>query len=544
MNEKILSFNKDDKFYFKRANDFLAKNQFIPAIRFLNKAIELAENKTLFIKCSYYLVLAQAYSSINFYELSNFCYYKALENDIFAQLVFRGLGENFHYLGDNLISKFYLNQCVNLLETSQVALSAKTKLAEIENSERPNFKIIKSEDNLSIDEQNKVKKLISLGKFSQVINLIKTKNNFSNPELRAELALAYFFTGETQKGIDLINQFGNESLTDLCNLMLMYFNVGDINNYNLTREKILNYKTENDEQLFKIGLTLAQTEDYQKAKEYMQNFLQKNPYEWELKFLYAITCINCNQKDTAKNILIDLKTIDPYSKYTINYYLNICNNNTTNKLQYIFNLPLSEYTKVQNKVKEFLTLSNEQLLNAFNQNEDLFYFLANNEETNLIKTIFLKLSLIDDQNLKKFFDYCLLVENLKEKTKNEIVLNLLSQDSAKSVVFVKNKIFTKIVVPNILATKANNQNVFESLQLVLKFIISEEILMNVNLKRQIILTERIIKQNKVDPYVLASYITFDYLKNKKATSLSKICKYFGITQQEFYKFVQEYNLDV
>lgn len=544
MSEKVLSFNKDDKFYFKKANEFLSNNQFVLAIRFLNKAIDLSQNKAPFLKCSYYLVLAQAYSAVKLYELSNIYYYKALENDIFAQLVFRGLGENFYLIGNVNASKFYLNQCVNLLETSQVATSAKAKLYDIEKNEKPLFRVVSSEEGLSLEEQNKVEKLISLGKFNQVINLMETKNNFSNSKLRAELALAYFFTGQTQKGINLINKFGNGSLTDLCNLLLMYYNKNDSKNYNKVREKLLNFSVEDDEQLFKIGLTLAQTEDYIKAKEFMEVFLEKNPYEWELKFMYAITCINCNRKDVAKNILLDLKTLDPYNNYIINYYLDICNKDDTNKLQYIFNLPISEYTKVQNKVKEFLFLSNEELLKAFNNNEDLFCFLANNEETNLVKLLFIKLSLIEDQNIKSFFDYCLLTENLKEKTKNEIVVNILSQDGATNVSVVKNKIFTKIVVPNVLATKANNPNIFEALQHVIKFMLSEALLMNINLKREIIKIERIIKQEKTNPSVLATFICFDYLQNKKKVSLNKICKFFNVSQQDFYKFLEEYNIEI
>ena len=545
MEEKVIDFKKDDKFYFDKANQLLFNNEFLPSIRYFHKAIDLAKDKTAFLRCSYYLVLAQAYAKIELFDLSNFYYFKALENDVFAQLVFRGLGENFYSQNEVLISKFYLNQCINLYDASQVAASAKEKLAEINKIEKPKLRVVNEETTvLSLDEQRKIEKYISNGKFNDVIMLMEEKKDFSNPKLRAELALAYFFTNNNKKGIELIEKFGDGSLTDLCNLLLMYFNSNDEKNYNKIKEELLNFKIEDDEQYFKIGLTLAQTEQFEKAKEYMKLFLNRNPFEVELKFLYAITCLNCNDRLEAKNIFIDLKTLDPFNSYVLNYYLNLCNSEESVKLQYIFNLPLSEYSKVQNIVKEIILFSNLDLLNFFNNHEDLFYFLARNEETLLVKSLFLKLSKIDDENVREFFDYVLISENFKDKTKGEIALNLLSQDSNFKVSLVRNKIYTKIVLPNNLATKSNNQKLFEAMILSVKFILFEVFLMNVNLKREIIKLERIIKQSKVDEFVLASFICWDYLKDKKVATLNKICKYFAVSQQDFYKFLEEYNLEV
>ena len=54
-NVNVLQFNKYDKFYFKKGNDFLAQGNLPKAIKYLQKAIKEAENKNTFlrpIRCS------------------------------------------------------------------------------------------------------------------------------------------------------------------------------------------------------------------------------------------------------------------------------------------------------------------------------------------------------------------------------------------------------------------------------------------------------------------------------------------------------------
>ena len=70
--KKIIDFKQDDKFYFKKANELLADGQIQKAIAFFQKALNLAKDKNLFLKGSYYLVMAQAYSLLNCIDLSNY----------------------------------------------------------------------------------------------------------------------------------------------------------------------------------------------------------------------------------------------------------------------------------------------------------------------------------------------------------------------------------------------------------------------------------------------------------------------------------------
>jgi len=538
---KILEFKKDDKFFFKKGNELIAGGEVNKAIVYLQKAINLSKEKNLFLRGSYYLVLAQAYSLINCLDLSNYYYYCALKNDVFAQLVFRGLGENLISQEDELTARFYLNECVNLLETSEVAKSAKARLETL-NKSKKKFRVISGKSEGAIQE---AEMLMSQGKFEQVVDVLEKDGSFENEKLRAELSLAYFFLNRTQDGRQLIETHGTDCIFDLCNLLLIYYCEEDIKKYEEVKSKIRDKKDINNEEYFKIGLTFAQTQDYELAKLYMQQYLSTGNIEPELKFLYAILLINKKDFSEAKNILIDLKSIDPFNSYVFDYYLNICKTeNLEAKLEYIFSVPVSEYLKIQNTIKDFLVLDQQELLNQFNQNTSLFYFLASVPDTATKATILQKLSTIEDKNLDDYFEYVLLSNTTKNSLKNKIMLNRLSLDNTTMACVVKDKIFSKIIIPNNFATKHNNPNLQQGLMLSVKYFIEQNLILNVSLKRVVIKLEKLLGQDKNEPEVLAAIIVWEYTKQRKLVSLSKICKYFNISQEQFYDFVNKYQIEI
>jgi hypothetical protein len=277
----------------------------------------------------------------------------------------------------------------------------------------------------------------------------------------------------------------------------------------------------------------------------MQQFLSTENVEPELKFLYSITLINKGDYAEAKNILLDLKSLDPFNSYVFDYYLSICNSeNLESKLEYIFSVPVSQYLKIQQQLKDYIVLDSEKLLQQFNENTNLFYFFASLPDSSTKTAILQKLSLIEDKNLDDYFEYILLSNSTKNSLKNKIMLNRLSLDNTNMVCMVKDKIFYKITIPNNLATKNNNKNLYQALMNVLKYFVEQNIILNINLKRVVIKTEKIIGDDKILPQILACFLVWEYTKQRKIVTLSKICKYFEITQEEFYNFLNTYNLEV
>ncbi len=538
----VLSITQDNNFYFSKANQCLSQGEYFCAIKYLNKAIALAEDKNIFLKCSYYLLLAQAYSFVKCQNLSNYYYFCALDNEIFAQVAFRGLGENFCLEGDELTARFYLNQCINFLENSQVAQSAKQKL----NSMSPvrNFKVINTQTYQQDKKLALAEKYMSGGKFDKAIELLQTCN-LSDDKTRAELSLAYFFTNKTSESLNLILSKGKNNVLDLCNLLLIYFCDYKDKEFEDTKQKILGLENLTSEEKFKIGLTFAQTNNLALAKKYMNLFFEDRPNDQELKFLYAIVCINNFDFKEAKDILIDLKTLNPFNSYLFDFYLDICKReDKTIKLEYVFNVPVSEYLKVQAKLKQLLVMKDDELLNYFLQNTSLFYFLFNLPQSKTITSIITNLSKIDNEKVGNYFDYIFLNNMFSSNQKISWALNRISLDSSTGVKLVKDKIYTRIVLPNMLATKTNNQSLYEGVILCCKYVLQESLFMVTNLKRNIIKLERIIGLEQPQPNLLAAYLTWDKTKEHHLASLNKICKYFFVTQEEFYEFTNHFDLEV
>ena len=348
--------------------------------------------------------MAQAYAIANNLELSNYYYFACLDSDIFAQIAFRGLGENFAKQNDNIMARFYLNQCVNLLENSQLAESAKQKLKQIGSTNFKGLRVVGQDEKIYNDKKiAQAAEFMSKGKFEKAIDLLEKYGDFNDSKVRAELSLAYFFVNDTQKGINLIKEFGDDNILDLCNLLLIYYCEGDKDNFAVIKDKLRKFEVKKDEDNFKIGLTFAQTDELDLAKLYMEKFFSKVQYEMELEFLYCLTCINSRDFETAKNKLLDLKTLDPFNNYIYNYYLNLCEKQEECKLEYIFNVPVKEFMQVQNKIKMFLVKKDEDLKEDFLANKDLFYFIASIPESNTKSLLLLKLAGIEGKELNEYF---------------------------------------------------------------------------------------------------------------------------------------------
>ena len=186
---EILEFKRDHNYYFKKGTAFIANGNFFDAVKNIREAIKLCDN--LFLKSSYYLVLAQAYSKMNLIQISNRCYYKALDFDSFSQIAFLGLGENFFLGQDMLMAQYYLNLCLRTGNEGPVIQKANMVLKEINKSGKK-FRVIKTyEEELhqkirlpkkvkpgyKKKRKEEIKKLVSKAKRQHIDELYNKRNH-------------------------------------------------------------------------------------------------------------------------------------------------------------------------------------------------------------------------------------------------------------------------------------------------------------------------------------------------------------------------------
>jgi len=543
--KKVIQFNQDDEFYFELGKKYLQNGELVKSIRSMHTAISKITVRNEILLSSYHLVLAQAYSMVNNLELSNYYYYLCLnDGDLFAQFAFRGLGENFALQKDYMMARFYLNQCINIMENSQLADSAKQKLKQIGKGNTKGFKIVGQEDKLLQEKKlAQAENYMSKGKFEKAIDVLEKIGDYTDQRVRAELALAYFFTNESQKGVELIKTFGEDNILDLCNLLLIYFVEEDKENYAKIKEKLRSYKVEKEEDNFKIGLAFAQTDELTLAKLYMEKFLSQAKHEPELEFLYCLACINNKDYDIAKNKLLDLKSLDPFNNYVFDYYLNMCETKPDQKVEYLFNLPMNKFLEVQNQVKQFLVKKDEDLKQDFLNNKDLFYFIANLPESNVKSLLLLKLAKIECKELNDFFNYILLQNGVKPKLKENLALSRLSLDKVTSISLTRDNFFTKLIIPNKKATKLKSEKLNKATLNCCEFLLTKTATMKINIKNKVIYIERKeLPEDEIDENVLSAYLTWTVVSVNKLATLNDVCLYFSVTQAQFYDFIKKYQL--
>jgi len=539
MENNVIQFNKDDKFYFKKGSDFLREGKISKAIDYFFKAKKMCKGEELYFL---YFMLAQAYYFNKNFELSNLYYFMSLKEELITQSVLRGLGENFAVQGDVILARFYLNQCANLGQTI-IGQSAKERLKTLEDFQ-PKFFVIDGEksDNVTLDN---ARIFMSEGKFAQAIELYEENGNFSSQEIRSELALAYFFENESQKTLKLIKTFGTDSVSDLCNLLLVHHATGDIENYEIICQKLRSKNLSNEEDKFKIGLTFAQTGRLDLALVYMEEFISKNVTDIEFEFYYIIALINDGQFEKAKRLLINLKKINPLDNYIFDYYLRLCNRAEKYKLEYVFSLPLKDASKIQSKIKGYIVMSLAELKNVFLENIDFFYYyILKTPPASTKNLLLLKLATLEGEKFDEFFDVILLSDRIKTNLKNSIAMKRANLDFTAVIALTKENVYSKIILPNMQVTRANNIHLHSAVLKSVDYILNELPPLSVTLCKVVTKIERRINSDNVRDDVLACFLCFKSLKNFRLTTLSKICRHFKVLQQELYKFLDDYDFEV
>lgn len=543
--KKIISINKSPRFYLFHAKYSLEEKQdFKKTLRYLRMTDHMnldEEGKNLANS-----LRAGAYCGLRMIPMGIFYSYKVLKktDNLPTDNVYAMLARSYFVLGEYDVSRFYANVYLNQNKNSKQAKLFKEMFDEIDKTQRgkPTLQLVNDEyilkRNLLIAHEN-----MSRGNLDEAIKNYEGIANYQNDDVRNELVMAYFFAGDLEKAKQIIDKYGKDSIQDLTSQMLIEFSLGNEENCEKFKKKLQDLEHIDLEQKYRIGAAFSQVGEAELAMIYMRDYVESGYAEPELDFLYCIACINCRQGEKIKGRLLDLKLLDPFDAYIFDFYLKFCGSNKKHNFKYIFNLPNREELNVDNKVKEMLVQTPEILLKEFNENENLFYYIAK-QETNTSNLLLLKLASIDDNCLDDFFDFVLLGRQSKTKLKNRIALKRAGLNCTKQVCVVREDIFSKIILPNNLVTKTNNLNLYKAILLLVEFILTDIANFQLTIVKPVVRLERKIKNDKIDEKILASYLAWDILKDTRHTTLNKICNKFKITQEEFYSFTTKYGLEV
>ncbi len=542
---KVINIKKKPIFYLFRARKFFEEEQeYKKALKYLRIAgqMELNDDEEFLINS----IRSGIYYELRMIPMGIFYGYKVLKktDDSHADLVYTMLARAYFMLEEYDVARFYANVYLNQHKNTPQEQLLKDMLVEIDRIQKgkPALQLV-NDDYLLKHNLLLAHEKMSQGNLEEAIKTYENMANFQDDDIRNELVMAYFFAGEMDRASEIIKTYGKESVQDLISQMLIEYSLGNDERCKEIKKRLQNIDNVDMEQRYRIGASFSQVGENELAAEYMRGYVESGTAEPELDFLYCITCINCGKGEQIKTRLLDLKLLDPFDGYIFDYYLKFCGDNKKHNFKYIFNIPKREENIINAKVKEMLVQTPEALLNEFKNNEDLFYYIAK-QETNISSLLLLKLASIDDNCLDEFFDFILLGRQIKTSLKNRIALKRAGLNCTRRVCIVRDDIFSKIILPNNLATKTNNMNLYNAVMLLVRYIFTDIANFQLTIAKPVVRLERKIKNDNVDENVLAAFLAWDILKDTRHAPLSKICNKFKITQEDFYDFTTKYNLEV
>ena len=349
-NDNLIQFNRDSMFYYENAVKYFRMKEIDKALNFMKRG----EKKDKGVQEFYYLLYAQANLLLKNINLAIIFHSLIMKNSNFEELGLANLILMYTFLDDVQKVDYYKKRLEKDFPKDKKMIEGYLSRTNNWTSKKSN-KTFKVYSNLSyLEEQLKTpRKYMNEQKYEKAIKEFEKIGEFSYEVLRSELAIAYIFNKNFDKAQDLLNNYGENSIHDLCNQIIISYNLNDYDKVKQIKQILLSFKTKDDEILLRIGLSLAYSGEYESASFIIRKYLDGNVlFDFDLEIYYIICCINSNRYQSAKNRLIDLKKYIPFCNLVFDYYLNACRKKEKIELAFFDGaLPKSKISQVNKQIK-------------------------------------------------------------------------------------------------------------------------------------------------------------------------------------------------
>ena len=408
----IIAFERGAEFYFDLGSRKIQKGNLKSALRYIEKAVRLKPNDG-YIQFNYAGILA---------ELGNV----DLSTEVLLNIVnkldpnydecYFGLGCNFlqmqkikksvEYFGKYLEKDpegEFSEEAEDLLEMLMMIKDANNNLDDEELE-----KIYQVEEE-AINHLESREYKEAAEKFEIVVNLLPNA-----VPARNNLALAYYYLGETQKAIDLAREvlgYEQYNIHANCNIAIFY-NKLDLNNWVDKQIKcIKKLNTENPEYLYKIADTLGCLDRHDEAYKVYKRLLLIEPQTANYYHYIAVASYNSGRFNDSIKYWRKLAELDKQN-FISDYYINLAQSALNKEeieeenqtLLYAFQLPKDEVSRRLTRAQIFVEGNRETSLKILSEKkgEDAVYFSMCYDRLLVRKLIFGKIKkdlLIESQNM-------------------------------------------------------------------------------------------------------------------------------------------------
>ena len=458
MLNEVLLLTDNLNLYLKKANERAAKEDYVSALAFCFSALSLSRTPEV------YKTLAEIYSDMGLYELSNKYWYFYLDKTPEKQSgnAYEELGINFFYMGNTMLANYYFNKKVKVdgfISEDGIDKEILDYFAE-EPAEKA-FRLVYPPELADYsDKLDSAKRSMACNDFAGAIQTLSEvpEGVKDYDKIADNLSLAYFLSGDIEKAIAInkrrVELDGNK-LEIYCNLTSMYnaLKNEDKRNYYFALARSEQPKGIDEE--YRLAMACLENKDDEAGLRLLEKVIKERPFDLETEYLLALAKINSGKYEEAEKNLKNLLKIDPYD-YLWKYYYKLVKDLMNGDEKAKTYLPVSYEMDVPHAVRaEWVEKVKKSALNQFEGKQgkrrpkgmmEIFDWGIRNYSGNEVFANACIFSLGSDLNrsTEKYLKEKLIDDDVSLNAKMIMLYMLLMKGTAEKISLVESGVFVKI----------------------------------------------------------------------------------------------------
>ncbi|HHW69754.1 MAG TPA: tetratricopeptide repeat protein [Clostridiales bacterium] len=440
---KIIPFDQDGEFFYRKAKKYEENNQYIDALNFYRKAVEKDPDNL-----NYMLDLADTFTEMNYFEESNKILFSMLRRKKVLSDCYFGLGCNFLGLQDFNKAEECFDKYLQVDNNGIYSEDARYLLAILQDEEFffQALEDIDLEDEQLYDMANKGKIFMDRGEYKKAIKQLKkvVKRDPSMVFARNNLALAYFCIGDLDNAIDTTLKMLEDfplNVHALCNMALFLHENGELERAEDYIQGLMDMSITDGEDIHKIAVTLCELKRHSEAYRYLKLLLQYKPYDVRVLHYIAVASFNLKRYSEALSYWDKVSKISPrntISAYYRRYTLQVLKGQREIKeISYNYQVPYDEMVNRVKRINEYINMPSEEQRQRWLEDDTIYnlfnWGIALNDDI-IKRAILATVSNFKDGKAENFLRNYILKRNEKDEQKREALAYLKRMDAKEPYV--------------------------------------------------------------------------------------------------------------
>lgn len=436
---KVIPFDQSGQFYYRKAKKHINNNNYLGAVNLYRKAIEKEPHNI-----EYLLELAEVFTEMGCFDQSSRILFSILQKEKDRVDCYFGLGCNFLGMQDYDRAIECFEKYLDIDPNGVYSEEARDLLDVLEEYEyyEDSYNIFDSDAESIYDLAAEGKYLLDRGEYKKAISKLEkvVKLNPTLTFVKNNLSLAYFCDGKINKAIETsleVLAMDPQNIHANCNICLFINERDGSESSKKYLDKIVNFKTQDPEELHKIAVTLCELKEHRLANRVLKQLLQYKPYDIRVLHYVAVSHFNLREYKEAIKHWTKISKIDPDNAIS-DYYIRLAqeyaaNKDSSREIFYHFQVPYDEILRRIKELNNILKLDERELLIRWRNDDNLInllrWGLGLNDDL-IKKAIINVVASFNDSKAEEFLREFLLMVNESEELKTE-ALGLLKQMAAE-----------------------------------------------------------------------------------------------------------------